>query len=162
MLKRLVVDFWTQNWGNVASLLGLLISVLALVKSRQALRIASLRSREADIRSGTELATDLVKAIERQEFERASGLARELHAHVRRFSARWGDQLSGDLRTKLYGALSATDRVCLHLNNAHHSAGFDGSRLQVSQLLQQTQIVNDFLSCADGSLQRQMDSRVQP
>lgn len=162
MIERLVVDFWMQNWGNVASLLGLVISVWALVKSRRAIRIASLRSREADIRSGSELAADLIKAIEGQQFDRASGLARELRVHVARFSTRWEGQLDGNLSAELFTALKASDWVCSHLNNAHHCAGFDGSKLNVSEILKRTQTVSDFLSKADGKLQRQMDSRVQP
>jgi hypothetical protein len=104
-------DFILNNWGSLASVLGLVFSFLAFLFSkgaskaaRQARDLAQSRSLAQDMNNLDRIARDLVSDIDGGRGERACERTRELISQLQYLCARWVKLLSKESKDSLMTA----------------------------------------------------------
>lgn len=102
-----VLVFCKNNWGNIASVAGLLVSAAAAFFAKRASRAAAearasvlSRTREEEIGSGLRLAEELTTLVAFSRFELALSKCSDLLDLPNRIRIRWGEQLSVDSKNK--------------------------------------------------------------
>lgn len=98
-----VLVFFKNNWGNIASVAGLLVSAAGAFFAKRASQAASearasvlSRTREEDIGSGLKLAEELTTLVAFSRFELALSKCSDLLDLPNRIRIRWAGQLSVD------------------------------------------------------------------
>ncbi|QNI33627.1 hypothetical protein H7849_06745 [Alloacidobacterium dinghuense] len=102
-----VAKFFSENWGNLASVIGLVLSGVAALFSRQASNRARSageavrsfmlsRSLEDEIKEGYRRANQLLDMVRLGKFEVALSKCDELLDMPTKLKARWNDALSVD------------------------------------------------------------------
>lgn len=95
-----MIEFLGRNWGNLASVVGLVFSILAFVFSKRASKAARearelvlSRSLGEDMNAGNRTATEMVTYVTMGKGEMALLRAGELMNHTSYIIARWQDRL---------------------------------------------------------------------
>jgi hypothetical protein len=101
----------STNWGNIASVIGVVISVFTLRSARKASRAAEeakqyilIRTMSQDLSHAEQLAADIYAALKGSNHDAAGMRCRDLNDLVQRFSARWASQLSEQSRNNMLRA----------------------------------------------------------
>lgn len=101
-------DFLMQNWGNLASVLGLLFSFLAFIFSKRASRAAKgaqefvlTRSLGEDMNNASKVASEIVAYIRSEKSELGAIRIGELIAASSYIIARWDAKLSEASKNRL-------------------------------------------------------------
>src|SRR5271166_2782103 len=100
--------FLSQNWGNVASLAGLLFSFLAFIFSRRASRAAKqaqdfalTRSLGEDMNNASKTASEITAYVRSEKAEMATMRISELICATSYIIARWDAKLSESSKNRL-------------------------------------------------------------
>jgi hypothetical protein len=100
--------FLSQNWGNIASMVGLLFSFLALLFSERASRaargaqeLALTRSLGEDMNNASKTASEITAYIRSDKFELATVRISELIGVASYIIARWDAKLSEASKNRL-------------------------------------------------------------
>jgi hypothetical protein len=113
-----LVRFLWQNWGNIASLAGLIIGIVVLIVAKGA-KTAAIQAREqARRRDLTEELADLARKMEQvglfaaqRKWDIVQLRAEESHSTCTGAITRWGDQLTVGCRNKLLNVISFTRSI---------------------------------------------------
>jgi hypothetical protein len=96
-----MVDFLAGNWGNVASVAGLVFSILAFVFSKRASKAAReardaafLRSLSEEMNGANRMAGEIVTYVAMERGDMALLRTSELMNQTSYFLARWDNRLS--------------------------------------------------------------------
>jgi hypothetical protein len=143
-----IKDFLVNNWGNFASVGGLIFSFFAFLFSRrastaarQARDLALSRSLAQDMNTLDRSARDLLGDIDKERSERACERARDLVSDLQYLCARWTKLLAPDSKNNLMSArehLSSVYEVLLSNSenaiNAQTKPGLMTSALRTSEI----------------------------
>ncbi len=156
-------DFFLNNWGNLASVAGLIFSFLAFLFSKSASKAAKQARNLAQSRSLAEglndigrSARDLIGDIEKERNEHACERARDLSSNLQYLCARWVKLLPQKSKNNLMKAreqlASIHEVLILYSNNdiaSQNRPELIKSAFRVSELISQeygsAQMASDFV-----------------
>lgn len=103
-----MLEYWSRNWGNWASVVGLVFSVLAFLFSKRASKAAEeardsvlTRSLGQDMNDANRTAADIVRFVGVDNRDMALLRTGELMNETSYFIARWDDKLSAGSKINL-------------------------------------------------------------
>jgi hypothetical protein len=153
-----MLEHLALNWGNWASVVGLVFSVLSFYYSKGAKQAAEdardsvlRKTLSQDMADATEIATDILRFASMERADMATFRTSELLSHLSYCTARWEGKLSSDSHTNLR-------RVQEHLLVVHKELNLrpitEMSPKQKARLAEACQSVNSFLSREQGTATR--------
>jgi hypothetical protein len=145
-----MVNFLAGNWGNIASVAGLVFSILAFVFSKRASVAAReardatlLRSLSEEMNGASRTASEIVTYVGMQRGDMALLRTSELMNHTSYFMARWDNRLSEGSKNNL---LSVREQLHFIHEVLTKSTVADLSPKAKAQLAQASQRVNAIFS----------------
>jgi hypothetical protein len=94
------MEWWQQNWGNIANAVGLVLSILALLRAqhasraaRRALAMQYQRTLAQELRACSERVMGLAKLCRSGDWNRARDESDEIIQRITVAQNRWADQL---------------------------------------------------------------------
>ena len=110
-MGKWTADFFAGNWGSLASVAGLVFSILAFVFSKRATKAARQardsvlsRSLGEDMSGASRVAAEIVTYVGMDRGDMALLRVNELMNHTSYFVARWDDKLSEQSKNNLLSA----------------------------------------------------------
>jgi len=147
MLARLV-EHLARNWGNWASVVGLIFSVLAFLFSKRAAKAAEeardsvlRRSLSQDMNDANRLAADIVRFVSMERGDIALLRAGELLNETSFFIARWDAKLSDQSKTNLLQAREHLLSIHEVLTRKALSAMAPNPKSQLARVCQQVNLI---------------------
>jgi hypothetical protein len=112
------VDFLTRNWGNLASVVGLVVSAVSAVfakraatAAREARQSVLAHSLGEDIHAAEKLAREITSLADLGKFELSVLRCNDLHDHTVVILNRWNGNLTSTTKNNCLAARSLLDSV---------------------------------------------------
>ena len=122
--------FLTSNWGNLASVIGLIVSAVSAIFARRA-STAAMEAREAvlrrnvadDMAQARGLATDICTLVDAGKFESAIPFCSQLQNLTVYIQQRWQGKLEDSSRKKCAGAATQLEGIHKVLGKFSRNSG---------------------------------------
>ncbi|MEP7353241.1 MAG: hypothetical protein ABI824_08430 [Acidobacteriota bacterium] len=156
-----MAEFFAQNWGNLASVVGLVFSFLAFIFSKRASRAAEAardsvlrRSLSQDMSDASRLASDIAKYVRAENSEMSVIFTEELWNQTSYYVRRWDRELSEQCKIDLDQAREQLALIQKHLRRCNIGAM---NPRQKTRLTEACQTVNTLYHEVSGVVMKATD-----